>query len=109
MLDFAAIQLPDPDADQRFCIVLRGEYMLLQGDDGRTAQMGFYVVRTASAGDQATAKKVALFDLEAEIRIKDLGSVPEHLAVEMAKRLDDDQEDVNSDFIFYPMDADAPV
>ena len=102
MLDIAAFHLPDPEDRQRFCIVLRGEYLLLESPDGSPQQMGFYVVRTTTADDRSTAEKIALFDLEAEILMKGLGPMPGHLAVEETKRLEDDQEDINSSFIFYP-------
>ena len=102
MLDFATFQLPVPEDRQRFCIVLRGEYLFVESSEGSPQQMGFYVVRTAAAEDRSTAEKIALFDLQAEILMKGLGPMPGHLAVEETKRLGDDQEDINNDFIFYP-------
>lgn len=104
MFDNAALNLPDPTIRLRFCVVLRGEYLLRESEEGRLEQMGFYVVRTTTADDAATAEKLALFDLEAEILMNGMGPVPDCLAIEKTSLLDEDQEDINSGFIFYPRD-----
>ncbi|HIP78172.1 MAG TPA: hypothetical protein EYH07_06890 [Kiloniellaceae bacterium] len=102
MPDNAAIQGQNLDRLPRFCVVLRGEYLSVPSDKGDEEQLGFYVVRTVAAGDQTTAEKLALFDLEAEIRMKGMGPVPDTMEIDKSQRLDDDQEDVNSGFILYP-------
>lgn len=93
---------------QRFAVILRGENFLMNDARGAPAWMGFYIVRTAIATDQPTAEKLALFDLEAEIRssprMKDVFFEVGSLAVEEAGPLADEIDDCDSGFIFYAMD-----
>ena len=92
----------------RFAVILRGENFVTDGGEGEPERVGFYVVRTATAVDQATAEQSALFDLEAEIlsrpSLKAYFSETGTIAVEEVALLDDDIDDSNSGFIFYRMD-----
>lgn len=89
---------------RRFRVILRGEHFLLECGERK----GFYVVRTALAENETMAGKLALFDFAAELEISarvapcflQTGS----LAVEEAHPLCDAEEDVTSDFIYFPMD-----
>lgn len=94
---------------RRFRVILRGDDFLVPApeDDRKPERMGFYVVRTAVADNLTMAGKLALFDFEAEMRVAqklarcflETGS----LAVEEARPLGDNEEDVASDLLFYPM------
>jgi hypothetical protein len=94
---------------RRFRVIIRGSNFLVpgSGDTSGPERKGFYVVRTVEAGDRTTAGKLALFDFKAELRISqslerrflETGT----LAVEETRPLEDDEEDVTSSFIFYPM------
>jgi len=93
----------------RFRVIIRGSDFLVPGfeDGSGPERMGFYVVRTVEASDRTTAGKLALFDFKAELRISqslearflETGS----LAVEETRPLEDDEDDVASSFILYPM------
>lgn len=96
-------------AARRFRVIIRGDNFLLPGPEGdHTAErLGFYVVRTTVADERFAAGRLALFDFETELRVAqkldrrflETGS----LAVEEVHPLDDSEEDVASDLIFYPM------
>ncbi len=95
---------------RRFRVIIRGSDFTVPGleDAGGPERKGFYVVRTVVAENVTTAGKLALFDFEAELLISQslearfltTGS----LALEESRPLEDDEEDVASGFIFYPMD-----
>ena len=96
-------------AAQRFRVILRGDNFLVSGSEAgdKPERVGFYIVRTSVADDLATAGKLALFDFETELRVSqkidkcflEIGS----LALEETRPLADDEEDVASGFMFYPM------
>jgi hypothetical protein len=92
---------------RRFRVILRGEGFLVDVGEGGGERTGFYVVRTTLAENETMAGKLALFDFAAELRIS--GRLTQHfleagsLAVEETRPLGDAEEDVASDFIFYPM------
>ncbi|NIA69139.1 hypothetical protein HBA54_11120 [Pelagibius litoralis] len=96
-----------PAALFRFAVILRGEDFATDGAEGTSERIGFYIVRTATAADQATAEQLALFDLEAEIRssatLQEYFTATGSIAVEEVALLDDDIDDSNSGFIFYRM------
>lgn len=97
----------------RFAVILRGEDFATVSAEGSPEQIGFYVVRTASAADQATAEQLALFDLEAEIRsspaLQHYFSATGSISVEEVAILTDDIDDSNSGFIFYRMGEEPPM
>jgi hypothetical protein len=90
-------------------VILRGDDFLVPRSEAghKPERVGFYIVRTAVANDLTSAGKLALFDFEAELRVSqkidkcflEIGSV----ALEETRPLADDEEDVASGFIFYPM------
>jgi hypothetical protein len=94
---------------RRFRVILRGDDFLVPGSGAghEPERVGFYIVRTALADDLAAAGKLALFDFETELRVSqkidkcflEIGS----LAVEETRPLADDEEDVASGFLIYPM------
>ncbi len=93
----------------RFRVILRGDDFLVPGAEAglKPERVGFYIVRTSVADDLTSAGKLALFDFETELRVSqkidkcflEIGS----LAVEETRPLANDEEDVASGFIFYPM------
>ena len=113
MSEIVEILRPQAAALPRFAVILRGEYFQLIDEEGNSECLGFYIVRTVTAADQATAEDLALFDFRAEIlsdssmnaRFSAIGNV----FVEESGPIDEDIDDCNSSFIFYPMDERLPV
>lgn len=93
---------------RRFRVILRGEGFLVDAGEGTCERRGFYVVRTTRAENETLAGKLALFDFATELRMaarlspgfREAGSV----VVEEARPLDDAEDDVTSDLIYFPMD-----